>query len=251
MPRTPREKSPTGIYHIIMRGVNRQRIFEDHEDRQKLLEKLFKFRGVSGYRIFAYCLMDNHIHILIQENKEPLSRAMKRLSSSYVMYFNHKYERVGHLFQERYRSEVVDNDRYLLTALRYIHQNPLKAKMVEDVTSYRWSSYNEYLNDGYLVDKEFVLELFGPSREKALAQFIAFHGEINDDKCIEIEEPRMNDGRLKEIIRDRIGMDASDIENEDKMRQISILRKLKTIDGINTRQLSRLTGIPYIRVWRA
>lgn len=145
----------------------------------------------------------------------------------------------------------MDNDRYLLTALRYIHQNPLKAKMVEDVTSYRWSSYNEYFNDGYLVDKDFVLELFGPSREKALAQFIAFHGEINDDKCIEIEEPRMNDGRLKEIIRDRIGMDASDIENEDKMRQISILRKLKTIDGINTRQLSRLTGIPYIRVWRA
>lgn len=249
MPRTPREKSPTGIYHVIMRGVNRQRIFEDVEDRQTLIERLVKFREVSGYRIFAYCLMDNHIHILIQELEEPLSTLIKRISSSYVLYFNNKYGRVGHLFQERFRSEVVDNDRYFLTALRYIHQNPLKAKMVEDISSYPWSSYNEYFKDGYLVEKDFVLKMFAQN-EKALSSFIDFHEELNDDNCLEVEEPKISDQRLKEIISS-IGVNFDTIKDEDRIKLISILRELKTIDGISVNQISRVTDIPYSRVWRA
>lgn len=250
MPRTQREQSPTGIYHVIMRGVNRQKIFGDYEDRQKLIERLIKFRKVSGYRIFAYCLMDNHIHILIQEHKEPLSTAIKRISSSYVLYFNNKYGRVGHLFQGRFRSEVVDNDRYFMTALRYIHQNPLKAKMVEDISIYPWSTYNEYVNDTYLVEKDFVLKMFAENSENALRAFIEFHKIINDDNCIEVEEPKINDQRIKDIINS-IGIDVHTIENEDKVKQISILRELKAIDGINIQQISRITGIPYSRVWRA
>jgi len=117
-----------------MRGINRQSIFEDEEDKHKFIETFARYTEISCYRLFAYCLMDNHIHILLEEQKEPLAMIMKRISSSYVLWFNRKYGRCGHLFQERFKSETVDNDRYFLTVLRYIHQNPLKAKLVKDIS---------------------------------------------------------------------------------------------------------------------
>ncbi|MGE4272400.1 MAG: transposase [Desulfitobacterium sp.] len=251
MSRTPRNQSPTGIYHVIVRGVNRQKIFNDIEDRQKLIEKLAKFREVSGYRIFAYCLMDNHFHLLIQEQKEPLGTAIKRISSSYVLYFNKKYERVGHLFQGRFRSEVVDNDQYFFTVLRYIHQNPLKAKIEKSIANYKWSSYNEYIKEGCLVDTDYVLKLFAANPESALTQFVEFHGQSNNENCLDIEEPKLNDHMVKEIIRGQIGIDVNAIGKEAKIKQTSILRELKAIKGIDVRQISRLTGIPYSKVWRA
>jgi len=93
--------------------------------------------------------MDNHIHILLQEQSEPVGVALKCISSSYVLWFNKKYGRCGHLFQERFKSEIVGTDAYFLTVLRYIHQNPIKAKLVEDISHYKWSSYGEYFSQGY------------------------------------------------------------------------------------------------------
>ena len=126
MPRVAREKSKTGIYHIILRAVNRQIIFEEDEDAIKFLETLERYKETSGYEIYAYCLMGNHVHILLKEGKEDLGVTMRRIGASYVYWYNWKYERVGHLFQDRYKSEVVETEKYLLAVLRYIHQNPLK-----------------------------------------------------------------------------------------------------------------------------
>lgn len=112
MTRKPRARSSSGIYHIILRGINRQSIFEDDEDRVKLIESFARYKEVSQCRIFAYCLMDNHIHILLQEVKEPISKILQRVSSSYVIWYNRKHERCGHLFQERFRSEAVETNSY-------------------------------------------------------------------------------------------------------------------------------------------
>ena len=95
--------------------------------------------------IYAWCLMGNHVHLLIKEADEPIGDVMKRIASSYVYYYNNKYDRVGHLFQERFKSQPVDDWSYFLTLLRYIHQNPLKPHLVRDLKDYRWSSWNEYL----------------------------------------------------------------------------------------------------------
>lgn len=145
MPRTARKKSESGIYHIILRGINKQTIFEEEEDSITFLETLGTYKEKSGYKVFAYCLMGNHIHLLLKEENEELGIVMRRIGASYVYWYNEKYGRCGHLFQDRYKSEPVENEKYLLTVLRYIHQNPLKAGVVKDVASYRWSSYWEYV----------------------------------------------------------------------------------------------------------
>ena len=127
MPRQARRKSESGIYHILLRGINRQQIFEDIEDFEKFLEVLKDCKAISDYKLFAYCLMSNHVHLLIKEEKEPIEQIMKRIATRFVYWYNIKYQRVGHLFQDRFKSEPVENDAYFMTVIRYIHQNPLKA----------------------------------------------------------------------------------------------------------------------------
>src|SRR5690554_6078475 len=188
MPRTGRKKSKTGIYHIILRGINKQIIFEDQEDGEKFLETLFSFKEKGGYRIYGYCLMSNHIHLLLKEEKEDLGIVMRRIGASYVYWYNWKYDRIGHLFQDRYRSEVVEDDKYLLTVLRYIHQNPLKANIVRDISKYQWSSYNEYIRKNRMVDIDFILDIFSRVRGKAIYLFKEFHRENTDDQCLDIVE---------------------------------------------------------------
>ena len=132
MPRQARQASETGIYHVMMRGINHQNIFEEQED-------YYQF-----YILYAYCLMSNHIHLLIREREDTIGMAIKRIASSYVYYYNHKYSRDGHLFRERYKSEPVNDMAYFVTLLRYIHQNPVKAGIVNKVNDYEFSSWHEY-----------------------------------------------------------------------------------------------------------
>ena len=144
MPRVARTKSASGIYHVVMRGVGRQLIFEDDDDRRALLEKLGKLSDEGCLTVYAWCLMSNHFHLLIKEGCEPIASAMKRLGVSYAMRFNLKTGRVGHVFQDRFSSEPVESDEYFLTVVRYIHNNPQKAGMcarqvrMEQLPGVRW-----------------------------------------------------------------------------------------------------------------
>src|SRR5690554_1287672 len=127
MPRRARQKSSTGVYHVMLRGINKQIIFHDQEDYKKYIQTIRDYKQLCEYEIYAYCLMNNHIHLLIKEGKEDLGIIFRRIGSKYVYWYNLKYKRCGHLFQDRYRSEVVETEHYLLTVLRYIHQNLVKA----------------------------------------------------------------------------------------------------------------------------
>ena len=156
MARQIRKKSGTGIYHIMLRGINRQDIFEGDDD---YLHMTMILRGMTerfdehGVKLpplctfYAYCLMSNHVHLLLQEREEDISNVVKRVGVTYAHYFNKKYDRSGHLFQDRFRSEPVDSIEYFITLLRYIHQNPVKAGIVENVVDYQWSSWKEYNSD--------------------------------------------------------------------------------------------------------
>jgi REP element-mobilizing transposase RayT len=112
----------------MLRGINRQAIFADEEDYCKLIETIQRIKEKSGFELYGYCLMGNHVHLLLREARESISVSMQRVCSSFVHWYNRKYDRFGHLFQERYRSEVVEDEAYLLTVLRYIHQNPTTIK---------------------------------------------------------------------------------------------------------------------------
>ena len=112
MPRQERKKSKTGIYHVMLRGINQQTIFEDEEDNQRFLQTLKDYQEKSGYIIYAYCLMGNHIHLLMKEGEEDIGLAFKRIGVSYVYWYNWKYERRGHLFQGRFKSEANTRGRF-------------------------------------------------------------------------------------------------------------------------------------------
>ena len=141
MPRMARKFSNTKVYHIIFRGNDKQDIFFDQNDYKKFLKELTKAKEKYKFDLYAYCLMTNHIHLVVYDKNENLSKAMQRLILTYSIYFGKKYEKVGHLMQERFLSKNVETKEYLIRLCRYIHLNPVKAKIAK-VNTYKWSSYN-------------------------------------------------------------------------------------------------------------
>jgi len=238
MPRTARKKSESGIYHIMLRGINRQQIFEDEEDNLHFLETLKKYKEQCGYEIYAYCLMGNHLHILLKEGKEELTLILKRIASSYVYWYNWKYHRTGHLFQDRFKSEPVEDDSYFFTVLRYIHQNPVKAGLSKEIKDYKFSSYNEYLSNQELVNVDFVFSMV--SKE----QFLEFNNEENSDSCLEIEYSfRLTDEEAKKIIyKISKSKNLANFQTLEKNKRDLYLQKFY-LNGLSIRQISRLTGI--------
>ena len=239
MPRAPRQKSESGIYHIMLRGINQQVIFEDDEDYQKIIETIKTYKAVSGYKVFAYCLMSNHIHLLLKVEKEDVDLIIKRIAGSYVYWYNWKYYRKGHLFQDRFKSEPVEDETYFLTVLRYIHQNPLKVGF--NIDEYEFSSYNEYIQKGNLVDTEFALSLLTNE------QFISFNNKVNEDCCLDIDELkfRISDNDARKIIKEVSNCnDASEFLVLETAERDSYIEKLKK-EGLSIRQISRLTGVSF------
>lgn len=238
MPRQARKKSETGIYHIMLRGINRQQIFEDEEDREHFLETIANYKDICGYTIYAYCLMGNHIHLLLKEGKEDLTLIFKRIAGSYVYWYNWKYHRCGHLFQDRYKSEPVEDDSYFLTVLRYIHQNPVKARICKKAEEYPFSSMKEYLTYPVLTETDFVFSMISKD------QFIDYHKEENVDSCLEMDEYfRYTDAEAKAMIA-KIAKckTAGEFQLLDKATRNAYIHKLHG-KGLSIRQISRLTGI--------
>ncbi len=240
MPRTARQKSQSDIYHIMLRGIDKQNIFEDDEDKEKFLSILKDCQAISGYGIFAYCLMNNHAHILLKEGKENLGQIFKRIGARYVYWYNWKYQRTGHLFQDRFKSEPVEDDAYFLSVLQYIHQNPVTAGLVKAAEEYAYSSYKEYIKNkkSSFVDSRYVYEII----EKK--EFIRIHKEKADVAI----------GFAKGVVRKTDEEAKSIIQKIIKSKDFSIVQAMGTNEkakhiqsihakGISVRQMSRLTGL--------
>ncbi len=166
MPRQARIQSPTGYYHIMMRGNNRESIFSTDEQKRLFLECLKKHDTDHSVDIVAYCLMDNHVHIIVKADPLSLAKSIKSINTKYAMNFNRQRNRIGHVFQGRYKSEAITDDKYLLQVIRYVHNNPVKAKMIKSFKDYSWSSYSEYADVNLIIEsqqKEFVLDYFSNS----------------------------------------------------------------------------------------
>ncbi|MEN6347995.1 MAG: transposase [Syntrophomonas sp.] len=252
MARVAREKSQSRIYHVMLRGINRQAIFEDDADREKFLETLKSFKVISRYKIYAYCLMENHVHLLIEETEEPIGQSIKRICGSYVYWYNRNHDRIGHLFQDRFKSEIIEDDSYFLTVLRYIHQNPLKAKLVQEIGKYKWSSYYDYFKNDGIIDSDWALKIFSEDSTQALIRFKRYMKEFNEDRCLEYEErKRLLDSDVREYLM-QLGISSiSAIQNLQKDQRDEIIREIKSIDGVSIRQLSRVTGISKSIIERA
>ncbi len=250
MPRVAREKSESGIYHVMLRGVNKQQIFEETEDYEKFIQVLEECKEISKFEIYAYCLMGNHIHLLLRVEKEPLETIFRRIGSRFVYWYNIKYERHGHLFQDRYKSEPIDDDAYFVVALRYILRNPVKAGLCRYANEYKYSSYKDYtsLGENTLSDTEKGISLIG---EKEFEDYI---NAENNDSCLEIEDKRIvriTDEKAKKIIHKKTKCDSiAEFQQIPKAKRDKLLRVLKD-QGLSIRQISRLTGTPKGVVERA
>ena len=240
MPRQPREKSDSGMYHVMLRGINQQNIFEDEEDHIRFIETIKKYKAICGYKIFAFCIMGNHLHLLLKTGAEELSLIIKRIASSYVFWYNRKYRRKGHLFQERYKSVAIDDDGYFLSVLRYIHQNPVRSGLTENIGAYSFSSYSEYQKEmANIVDIDFVFSIIGKE------EFESFHKELDNNEYMSMEkqEFRMSDLEAKAVIQQVSKCKSTtEFQELEKNQMITYIKKLKG-KGLSIRQISRLTGI--------
>lgn len=262
MPRHPRILGNTGIYHAMIRGVNRMDIFLSDSDKIKFLETLARMKLEGEYILYGYCLMSNHVHLLIKEEKDPLHRTMKRIGISYSYYFNKKYKRVGHLFQDRFRSERIETENSLLACLRYIHNNPVKAYIADNLSDYEWSSYNIYTrnsDDKYeIVDMDFVLDIFSENKSQAIKRFKEFSVASSFEEFIEIEEMENNlelGTDPLEIIKNivsKYNVKLDDLPScKDKKIRTMIIAEMKEKTNLSARELSRITGLSKDMINRA
>ena len=249
MPRKARKISSTNIYHIMIRGINKQIIFEDDGDRRFFLKTLGHCKEVSGFRLYAFCLMSNHLHLLMETGEEPLETVFKRIGSGYVKWYNQKYQRTGHLFADRFRSENVESERYFMTVLRYILWNPVKAGMVFTPDRYPWSSYRAYeKGGGSITDTEYAEAVFG-GRE----QLIAFCSQENDDEGMDENEYlwRIQDDEAIGIMN-RISKCGSVSEFQQLGRELKqIYVREMYLEKMSLRQISRVTGLAVQTVKKA
>lgn len=155
MPRTARILLENVCYHIIARGNQKQEIFLEQNDYEKFLKLLARYKRKFHFKLYGYCLMTNHIHLII-EPKVPkeLPKIMHRLNLAYAIWFSTKYERVGHIWQDRFKSMVIQKDEYLLTCINYVELNPVRANFVKEPQNYLWSSYRSRV----LGHKNFLLD---------------------------------------------------------------------------------------------
>ena len=169
----------------MIRGINKQTIFEDDEDKEKFIQTLSHYKNECGYDLYAYCLMNNHVYLLIKTKKQPLEIIIKRIWASYVYWYNTKFGRIGHLFQDRFKSEPVEDDAYFLSVLRYIHQNLLKAGLISEISEFKWSSYSDYVTDTNICDTAFTLSLLNTEREKAKELYTEYSTGILFESLLE------------------------------------------------------------------
>jgi putative transposase len=258
VPREARMKSKTGIYHIIWRGANRQEIFHDRMDWIQFLDTFKRYKIKYQLTIYAWCLMGNHVHLLIKEGNEDISITMKRIGISYAKYYNWRYITTGHLFQDRFKSENVETTDYLLTVVRYIHQNPVKAGIVSHAVEWKWSSCRGYYGQsqypGNMLDCQLVLRKFSSNIFTARERFKEFNERKNKDKCL--DEPlnvrRLSDEQARLEIRKQLGMfEIAQVKSLPKLERNEILKKVKGIDGLSLRQAARILGVSLSLIYRA
>lgn len=266
MPRKSRQTSGTGIYHVMLRGINRQDIFDDPDDYHTFIRILSEVGGRNQptCHIYAYCLMTNHVHLLLAEKSWTVGQVVKSIAASYVFHYNKKYGRVGHLFQDRFRSEPCNDPGYFLTLFRYIHQNPVKAGLVAHAQDYPYSSWpNDYLaNHGdrlldwahpYQEPVPKICLTLAAIRRFGFDELAAWVSEPlpSDTACIDIDERRpVADEEVRSLLLQKSGArSTTDFQLLTRERQCQIAFDVMTALGAGPRQMSRISGLSYTTIY--
>ena len=249
-----REQSESGFYHVFQRGVNHFDIFEDDTDREFYIEKIRKYASKTNVEIHAWCLMDNHVHILVRASIAQLSAMMQQLGSVYARYFNFRHKRSGPLFEGRFCSVCVNTDAQLLSVVRYIHRNPVHHEEKTLCGEYPWSSYGEYLAGGVGICKvDFVMSLFG-----SMTEFVRFHEEERDnERHLDIGstglmgDDEARDRASRALVKAGFEVGVSQIGSLDRKLRDGAICLIKRLVGCSMRQIQRLTSIAFSSIRKA
>lgn len=190
MPRSPRYNSPGAIHHIMLRGNQGRPIFYSDDDRVQCCLLIQEVLERYGHRMHGYCLMTNHIHLAWQQGSTELSAAIQNLAFRYAQRINRYRKEVGHVFQGRFKSILVNKENYLTQLVRYIHLNPVRAGIVKRPEDYKWSGHNTYLGTDPVawVESDYVLKKYSEDRETAVKRYNEFvHAEIGVESEIDFK----------------------------------------------------------------
>jgi len=179
MTRRQRIHYPGALYHVVVRGNNREKVFAEEIQKEKYLKILTKYKQKQKFMVFAYCILDNHAHILIEVSDTPLSKIMQSIQQTFTQWVNRKYQRTGHVFQQRYNAFLCNKQNYLLQLIKYIHNNPVKAGIEEGI-NYKWSSHLNYLGlKSEIVDISYGLSMFKTNKGSGIVEYLNFIGSDN------------------------------------------------------------------------
>ncbi len=254
MPRQPRRKSQSNVYHCMLRGINKQDIFFDKKDYLEFQSIIKKTKKTFFYHLYSYVLMPNHIHLEIKDENQKLSKIIHSMATSYANYFNKKYQRVGHLFENRFQSRNVENSYYMLNLVRYIHQNPVKAG-ISEMEKYSWSSYLEYFksenlkDENKIVDTEEIFLMFSPEKKQAKKEFFEFNRKsLKFQDSIELLEYEMRNKLTDEeviyFIKEELEIyNIQEIQKYNVKDRDEVIQKIRRIKGVTQPQIARVLGI--------
>lgn len=232
MPRAARLDAPDLLQHVIVRGVERCDIFGDDNDRSRFVATLSKLLVQTGTECLAWALMSNHVHLLLKPRQSLLAPVMRRLLTSYAIYFNLRHHRSGHLFQNRYKSIVCEEEAYLLELIRYIHLNPLRAGVISDLAAldiYPWSGHAVILGKGELAGQmvDEVLGLFGKHKRVARGKYRQFVADgVALGKRAELGSGRKMTKQVLEELGEE-SYDARVLGSGDFIRDLRLRRELE------------------------
>lgn len=231
----------------MLRGNEKRDIFLDEDDKLRFLDIIHQKKQEQRFYILAFCLMNNHVHLMISEGTDDIAKIVKRIAVSYVIYFNKKYQRVGHLFQDRFRSEAVEDDAYVLSLARYIHRNPIKANLVKSPDEYPWSSYNGYCEEGSdILDKEIILGLFSNNHEESKILFVEYMNIENNDRHLDVIENDeiMDENTATQLYEKLLKNRGVNLEN-GKESQIpnDIVWEFKELSKLSIRKIANISGL--------
>lgn len=246
MARKPRIEYEGAFYHIITRGNRREKIFRDKKDFLKYLEILSHYKKRYQFRLYSYVLMSNHVHLLMETGRVPLSKIKQGINQCYTTYFNRMYKTVGHLFQGRYKAVLCDRERYLLSLIKYIHFNPLRAKMVKKLQEYQWSSHRYYTGiqkRSGIVDEEIVLRMFSEDKAASRRLYKEFMEDgidvKRDDVYTTIDQRVLGGEEFVDMVMEKHD---GDIRNEKKAKEYKldeIARGVEKVSGVTLKQMRK------------
>lgn len=239
MPHISRNQSNSKIQHVIVQGINREYIFGDSKNINMYKDLIYRKLYNSNLTILAYCIMSNHAHLLIHREKmEDLSKFMQKINTAYAMYYNKTQERVGFVFRNRYYSQEILNQAQLYTCLRYIHNNPVKAKICKEMKDYPYSSYNEFFNkDRKLITDKSIKILFG----RVISFEKIFHSIHKRQSIYDMQEKEDIDEFMKKVEM-FYNMDIKQIKNDTRKLKI-VIEEVKERTNASVEEIIKFLGI--------